>query len=151
MQSLASQIESFIQGAGFAAICIAPEPGVPPFAYTVGLTETYGCPELLIFGVGDKVAMSIFHAVVARVKGGERLMDGTVLEKVLNVPCVIKAVSEEVGYRYALNVSSKYKGSDKSPAFQQIVYPDEAGLFPWESRYSENMRRIQADAWKSAH
>jgi hypothetical protein len=30
MQSLASQIDGLIHSAGFAVICIAPEPSVPP-------------------------------------------------------------------------------------------------------------------------
>lgn len=151
MQSLASQIDGLIHSAGFAVICIAPEPGVPPFAYTVGLTETHGSPELLIFGVRDQVAMPIFHAVVAKLNAGERFRDGQVLQQVLSVPCVIKAVSEETGYQYALNVLLKYKNSAMTVAFQQIVYPDAAGVFPWEGNYSEMMRAIQIEAWKTAH
>lgn len=151
MQSLDTQIDGLIKRAGFAVICIGPESGVPPFAYSVGLTETYGSPELLIFGVGDKVAIPVFHAVVDRIKGGERFPNGAVLEKVLNVPCVIKAVSDSIARKYALNVLKRYEGAATSPTFQQIVYPDQAGVLPWEAGYSEKMRQIQTELWTSTH
>jgi hypothetical protein len=95
--------------------------------------------------------MPIFHTLVARLKAGERFMDGQVLQQVLSVPCVIKAVSEKTGYQYALNVLLKYKNSAMPVAFQQIVYPDAVGVFPWEEHYSETMRVIQIEAWKTAH
>lgn len=151
MQSLNSQVDGLIKRAGFAVICIGPEPGVPPFAYSVGLTETYGSPELLIVGVGDQVAIPVFHAVVDKIKRGEKLVDGDVLEQVLNVPCVVKAISEDTASKYALNVLSRYKDSSTPPAFQQIVYPDEAGIFPWERGYSEKIKRIQTELWTSTH
>lgn len=151
MKSLESQIDEFINSTGFATICIGAERDSPPFAYTVGLTETYDCPEFLIFGVGDQVAVPVFQAIVSRIKKGERFVDGNVLEQILNVPCVVKAVNDEVGLKYALNVSARYVGSGRSPAFQQIVYPDEAGRFPWVDGYSVNMRRIQKEVWTSVH
>lgn len=151
MQPVVSKIDAIIQRIGFAIIYIGPEPDVPPYAYTVGLTETYGCPELLIFGVNDRVALPVFNSVIDRIKAGERFTDGTILEEVLNFPCAIRAVGATTAGEYALNAISRYESASISPSFQQIVYPDEAGLLPWDNGYSEQMRRIQAEPWRSTH
>lgn len=145
------KIDSLIKSDGFAFICIGADMETPPFAYTVGLTETYGCPELLIFGVGDHVANVVFHAVVKRIRAGDAFKDGDVLVKVLNLPCTIRQVSGEAAHPYALNVFSRYECSPQTPAFQQIVYPDKTSVFPWEAGYDESLRKIQRELWTSLH
>jgi len=151
MESLFSKIDSLIQRAGFAVICVSAEPGKPPFSYTVGLTETFECAELMIFGVGQEAAMPAIHTIVDRIRGGKRFTDGDMLEQVFNFPCSVKAVSSEAALEYALNVAARYEGNIQGPTFLQIVYPDQAGAFPWEISYSESMRPIQLELWRSLH
>jgi len=146
-ESFHRKIDSLIRSAGFAFICVGPEEGSPGFAYTIGLTETYGCSELLIFGVGQQIADVVFHAVANRIKEGARFKDGDVLVEALNLPCTVKAVSREAVHLYALNVWSRYEGAPQMPTFQQIVYPDRNGVFPWEAGYEESMRQIQTELW----
>lgn len=146
-ESFFEKIDSLIRSDGFAFICIGPDVDAPPYAYTVGLTETYGCPELLIFGVGQEIANVVFHAVVDRIKSGTRFSDGDVLVEVLNLPCSIKVVPGEAALPFALNVATRYENSAQSPTFQQIVYPDRAGAFPWEASYDKGMRRVQTELW----
>jgi hypothetical protein len=145
------QIDSLIKSDGFAFICIGGDTVSPRVAYTVGLTETYGCPELMIFGVGHEVANVVFHAVVSKIRAGGNLKDGDVLVNVLNLPCTIRHVTGEAASPYALNVIRRYEGSAQKPAFQQIVYPDQANVLPWEPGYDERLRRIQRELWTSLH
>jgi hypothetical protein len=142
------KIDSFIRSDGFAFIYISPEAHAPSFSYTVGLTETYGCAELMIFGVGEKIANVVFRTVVEKIKGGARFKDGDVLVDVLNLPCAIKQVLGEAARPFALNVVSRYEEADYSPTFQQIIYPDKAGVFPWQTGYDESMRKIQRELWR---
>ena len=148
-ESLAGKIDGLIRSAGFAYICVSQEGRTPPFAYTIGLTETYGCPELLIFGVGQQVANAVFHGMVEKMKTGARFADGDVVTQVLNVPCAIKAVSGEAAHPFVLNVTSRYNGGAHSLAFQQVVYPDQAGLYPWEIGYAASMRQVQTELWSA--
>lgn len=145
------QIDSLIRSEGFAFICIGADETVPPYAYTVGITETYGCPELLIFGVGEQIANVVFHAVVDKIKNGSRFVDGALLIDVLNLPCAIRAISDEVARPFALNVFARYESTPGKPSFQQVVYPDRASVFPWEQGYDEGMRPVQPELWSSAH
>lgn len=148
---LFQKIDTIIQRAGFAFLSIGQDGSTPPFAYTVGITETYGCPELIIFGVGQNVADAVFNGVVGKIKNGEHFDDGDVIVELLNMPVAIKAVSNEIATPFALNVASRYKGTKYLPTFQQIVYPDQSGAFPWEAEYDEGMRRIQSELWTVTH
>lgn len=144
------KIDSLIRTEGFAFLCIEQDVDAPPYAYTVGLTETYGCPELLIFGVGQQTAGVVFQVVVDKIKAGARLSNGDVLVDALNVPCTIKAVSAEAALPFALNVASRYEGKGQVPTFQQVVYPDKAGVLPWEPGYDRNMKKIQTELWTAS-
>lgn len=147
---LFQKIDAIIKRAGFAFLSIGQDGDTPPFSYTVGITETYKSPELIIFGVGQNVADAVFNGLVQRVENGERFNEGDVVIELLNMPVAIKAVASEIARPFTLNVASRYKGSKHSPTFQQIVYPDQAGNFPWESGYNEEMRRIQSELWTAS-
>jgi hypothetical protein len=141
------KIDGIIKKAGFAFLSIGQDGNTPPFAYTVGITETYGCSELIIFGVGQNVADAVFNGLVEKIKSGKRFNDGDIVSELLNMPVAIKSLSKEVARPFFLNVSSRYKGTKHTPTFQQMVYPDRAGKFPWETGYDEGMRPIQLELW----
>lgn len=147
--SFFKKIDKLVRTEGFAFLCIGPDVDAPPYAYTVGLTETYGCPELLIFGVGQQTAGPVFHTVVDKIKAGARFSNGDVLHDVLSVPCAIKAVSSAAAQPFALNVASRYKDTDQVPTYQQLVYPDASGIFPWEAGYDKGLKRVQTELWET--
>lgn len=146
-KELSGKIDGIIQKAGFAFLSIGTDGKTPPFSYTVGMTETYGCPELIIFGVGQNVADAVFNGMAGKIKSGERFSDGDLVHELLNVPVAVKSVSSEIAKPFALNVVSRYKGTKHAPAFQQIVYPDQSGKYPWENGYDDGRRRIQSELW----
>lgn len=146
-ESFFENIDSLILSEKGEFLCVGQDVDAPPYPYTFGLTETYGCPELLIFGVGQQTANAVFHALVDKIEAGARFLDGDVLLEVLTVPCSIKAVSAEVALPFALNVASHYEDTEQVPTFQQIVYPDRADLFPWDLGYDKGMKRIQTELW----
>jgi hypothetical protein len=148
---LFQKIDTIIKQAGFAFLSIGQDGDTPSFAYTVGITESYGCPELIIFGVGHNVADAVFNGLVKKIVNGERFIDGDVVIEILNMPVTVKAVSKEIASPFALNVASRYKGTKYTPTFQQIVYPDQSGKSPWEPGYDEGMRRIQSELWSVPH
>ena len=141
------KIDAIIKREGFAFLSIGQDGDTPPFSYTVGITETYERPELIIFGVSQSVANAVFNGFVAKIKNSECFNDGDIVVELLNMPVAIKAVSKEIAMPFALNVGSRYRGSRHVPSFQQIVYPDQSGKFPWEPGYDEGMGQIQLELW----
>lgn len=108
-ESFFEKIDSLIRSERFAFLCIGQALAAPPYAYRVGLTETYGCPKPLIFGVGQQTAHAVFHTVVNKIKAGARFSDGDLLLEVPTVPRSIKAVFAEAALPFALNVASRYE------------------------------------------
>jgi hypothetical protein len=149
--SFFKKIDGLIRNAGYASIFVKRDAYGPSCAYTVGLTETYGCAELLIFGVNEEVANYVFHSAINRIKGGVRFADGDLLVDVLTIPCVIREISSAAACPFALNVQDRYEGTAHAALFQQIVYPDEASIFPWEPGYNERMRKVQTELWPPAN
>lgn len=145
------KIDSIIKKAGFAFLTVGQDGDTPSFSYTVGITETYGRPEMIVFGVGQNVADAVFNGVVEKIANGECFNDGDMVVQVLNMPVTIKTVSNEIAVPFALNVPSRYKGTKHLPTFQQVVYPDQSGKFPWESGYDAGMRKIQWELWAVLH
>src|SRR3546814_18045840 len=47
-----------------------------PWTYTIGLTERFGHPELVLAGIDISLAMNILNALADRVAGGEQLRPG---------------------------------------------------------------------------
>lgn len=50
--------------------------GVRPWVYSVGLTERFGHPELVMAGVPIDAAMAVINALGRRIAAGEDLIDG---------------------------------------------------------------------------
>ena len=105
-----------------------PEDPGPSFAYTVGLSGK-GLPELAIYGLHAQIAHSLLNEVARRmVESGSALQNGERIEGVLadDVPLVAVAMTDATD----LNLVRELYGA--VAAAVQVVWPDGAGVLPWE-------------------
>jgi hypothetical protein len=105
-----------------------PEDPGPLFAYTVGLSGK-GLPEVAIYGLHTQIAHSLLNEVARRmVESGTALQNGDRIEGVLvdDVPLVAVAMTDSTG----LNLVRECYGA--VAAAVQVVWPDHAGVLPWE-------------------
>ncbi len=105
-----------------------PEDPGPSFAYTVGLSGK-GLPELAIYGLQAQIAHSVLNEVARRmVESGSALQSGERIEGVLadDVPLVAVAMTDATD----LNLVRELYGA--VAAAVQVVWPDGAGVLPWE-------------------
>jgi hypothetical protein len=105
-----------------------PEDPGPSFAYTVGLSGK-GLPELAIYGLHTQIAHSLANEVARRmVESGTALQTGDRIEGVLvdDVPLVAVAMTDTTD----LNLVREVYGA--GAAAVQLVWPDGAGVLPWE-------------------
>jgi hypothetical protein len=113
-----------------------------PFAYSVGLTESYGKPELIIICNMDPIILArIVHNLAEKIKEGSTLfdVDGTI-ENAITYNINDEEVLGSVGCR---TVKEKYKttlmcqcckkyGNASSFSAKQIIVGDLNGKLPWE-------------------
>lgn len=115
----------------------------PPFAYSTGIFNTTGKPELIVVGVHLSTAAKIINKYGDRIKDDLASYDancfyGDLLEgfKVLMIEAGAQAKTE-----YTLSCKWLYKGVDFP--LLQCVWESEDHLWPWEAGASEGLRRDQ--------
>jgi len=107
----------------------------PGFAYSIGLTKSYGQPELLCFGLPAEVMHSMINGIRDRMAGGEVFSDAQRVSGLIQgYDCQLKKVQAS-RYREFLGYALWFHESDKFDVLQ-IVWPDKAHRFPWDDGYA---------------
>ena len=109
--------------------------GQPCFSYTIGLTQKYQSPEIVIFGLARERAHAIL-AVCADLlaEGGEILIDHPDDRVLQGGYKVVFRMVERRNHSEYLGTAVRYYESE---AFDSVVLflPDSSGRFPWEQGY----------------
>jgi len=117
----------------------------PPFAYSLGAYESYGVPELILFGLDGGVAADIINDVMSDIKEGRRFGCGIPEYGLLNgdVPLVFLEASPAKALRYATNADWYY---ERAPfPIRQVFWPAKNGCFPWDADCPTGVKDDQPD------
>lgn len=137
-RKLISDVKKF----GWSCVGIAPEGKSGPFAFTVGLEQTYGHPELAIFGLSREVAHHIFANAVHLIKKGRKFAAGTTTGELLErFDCEMVEVPKAAYREYFGFANWFYEGDGYRMA--QIAWPDKGGLFPWQPGVNPHVHAMQ--------
>ena len=116
----------------------------PGFSFTTGFWVNAGHPELMIFSMKDSIAHDIFWDLFREVKAGHALPIGQRTDRAFgNHPAYAFPVARK-HYRDFLGWSCWFYGGDEFPCLQ-IVWPDRAGIFPWEPGFDAEFEKSQPD------
>ncbi|MDC7694430.1 DUF4262 domain-containing protein [Asticcacaulis sp. DXS10W] len=132
----------------FCVSVFDPEDESATFSYSVGFTETLGCPEFIIFGLNSGLMHSMLWEVFRQIRGGKMPADNEKWSNVLTgYECVSRTVHPTNIIRDYLNSAMWFWGDPNErgplPAFQ-LVWPGvETRLFPWDKGCSEIVRKAQ--------
>lgn len=114
----------------------------PSFAYSIGLFETYKQPEIICFGLSDKLGHEIINDVADLIKSGETIQTYTNYDNIFRdsraefLPVDNRNTNDYFGS--ALN----YYNKTRFPAIQ-LVWTDTNGKFPWEKNFEERFLHLQ--------
>jgi len=103
-----------------------------PVSYTVGLTER-DLPELGIVGLNHHTAQSFLNTLGARATKGGELRHGTRITDLANADMIL--VEGPATGNIQPSVALTFYGPERVK-FQQCVWPDPHGSFPWEPGYT---------------
>ena len=113
-----------------------------PFTYTIGLFQSYGHPELLIYGLPGEVAHSVLTIAANAAAAGKPLSMAKPTEELLEgYSCVFVSVPR-AEYAEHVGFARWYYEGDDFPV-EQVVWPSKAGLFPWHPNASAAFRAKQ--------
>jgi len=113
----------------------------PPFAYTVGLTKSFGHPELIVVGQKPALMKFMLNECAERVKSGARLKAGTRLDGVIEgFEVEVRAVEPQL-LRF-LGYARWFYGGTHFQALQ-VVWPDFEGRFPGDPTVEDRATQRQ--------
>ncbi|MBW9092869.1 DUF4262 domain-containing protein [Microbacterium jejuense] len=105
-----------------------------PFSYTIGLFGL-GHPELLVFGLDPRTSGLLLNDVAARVRAGDDLVAGQLLEFAgWGHRVTVEEVPNPGEIVFAANRYYQRPAEASVPVYQ-LTYDDRGGLFPWDDGY----------------
>ena len=113
-----------------------------PFTYTIGFFESYGYPELLIYGLPGEVAHSVLTIAAKAAASGKPLNLGEPTEELLEGYACVFVPVPRAEYAEHVGFARWYYEGDDFPV-QQIVWPSKDGLFPWHPKAPPAFRAKQ--------
>jgi hypothetical protein len=128
--------EANIDKYGLQVIMVGGTDYSPSFAYSIGLFETYKHPEIICFGLPDKLGHEIINDVADLIKTGEAIKTYRHYSNIFK-DSVAQFIPVDAGnidhyFRAALN----FYGATKFPAYQ-LVWTDRNNKLPWEENFEQ--------------
>jgi hypothetical protein len=120
---------SKIKKGGWGVIACPEEKDSPPFAFTIGLFEKFGHPEIILFGMDSRESAKALNFMGARIQDGEVFKALQAYNDVLTSQCMFAPV--DVQQDYWLGYARWYYKKD-FPAIQ-CVWADTNGRWPWNT------------------
>jgi hypothetical protein len=109
------------------------------FAYSVGLYDTLGFPELITVGLRTDIAHSSLARAVDLMKQGKNLQSGPIRDLVGEVEVIFRPVSKAWYEKTMYRADWYYKKADVLAL--QLIYPDLENRFQWEAGFIEYFRQ----------
>ncbi len=122
---------------------------VPPWAFTIGLGDTFGHPEVLAAGM----QLAQLHAVLNRVgdllRAGNRFEPGQQVHNILEgFACAFRAVAPCWHQPFAGNAAWHHR--DSGLELLQCFWPDPEGRFPWDEGFPADLLPLQPLLYEEA-
>ena len=123
---------------------IAEEKLGPGFAYSFGLFEEFGHPEVIVYGLVGETMHRLINVVGRQVRDGAKYAAGDQTPDLLHgYTCAFKIVNP-LQYRKTCTWTVWFYENDSFPVLQ-LFWPDKRNKFPWEPGFDERLRSRQPD------
>jgi len=142
MSGTAARIQASIEAHDWHVIKVPEDEEGPGFAYSVGLQETFGHPEVIVFGLPLDVMHGIVNTVGEEVRRGRRFSDGGASDEVLDgQPVCFLSVAASRHAEFLGQAVDYYGGAEFSAL--QCYWPDPGGAFPWQVGFDVSYAVLQ--------
>ena len=116
----------------------------PAHAFSIGLHESLGHPEVVATGPDLDVLHRLVNAVGEDVRAGRRFEADRAYPGIVHgLDCRFRAV-HPANYRDFLGYAGWYYGGARFPALQ-CLWPDPEGRWPWDPGFPATLARQQPD------
>ena len=115
----------------------------PEWAFSIGLFQSFGHPEVIVFGLPFKRWMDVVTVIGQQVQDGSRYDLERLYTDILNDPykCAFREVDPRHYGEYVGSALWFYE-DDPFPLLQ-CFWPDKENRLPWDSGCNEYVRSVQ--------
>lgn len=138
------------QGWALDAVPARPDldPPLPRYAYTIGVEDRFGFPELCVVGLSPVACTGLFTLVTDALDGGTQLPVGAAFVGLLDddQPCALLPVDAAGSVSLFPSLAEHHRlAGEAEDAFQmvQLTWPDGNGALPWEEAFSPDLAPVQ--------
>lgn len=119
-----------------------PEEREPPFSYSIGIARTTSAPEVIVVGLKPELSHWLVNEYNRRAKAGQALVPGVLYLGFLEGFAVrFGPVARAHRKTYMRSACWLHEGSDFEAL--QLIWPDTAGIWPWDPQADEGFRALQ--------
>jgi len=112
---------------------------MPAFAYTIGLYEKFGHPEIICFGLSTELLSSILNQACSLIREGKKLTTGVLYPGFILRYEVQLLEVDKAFYPDYMGYGMWYYDGQDFPALQ-LVWPDMDQEFPWEENFNPDYK-----------
>lgn len=116
------------------------------WTYTVGSALVEGDPEVVVYGLPSNIGGAVLNDLIAKHRDGTRRLvaNGRYDDVLVGFPVVLVEVTDTEVIDTDLATAKRVIGPllGTRPTVLQLVWPDDAGLFPWDQGYDEKFRVV---------
>ena|ERR1043165_1981952 len=127
---------------GCTVMHVMEEDELPPFAYSIGVTQQTGAPEVIVIGLKQAIAHFVVNEYNLRVRSGERFERGSTYSGFLEGFDILFEDVPVGQYEEYLGQAISFYGGVIFKVLQ-IVYPSTQGIWPWATEAPESFKAKQ--------
>jgi len=119
---------------GWSVTNIREQDGAPGWAFTIGLFENFGHPEVVIFGMDPQVRHSILNFIGKNVREGNPFAAGREHDWVLEGHSCWSRDVQNLWYKDLFGWAIWFYGDTEFPVVQ-CLWPAKDGTYPWQAYF----------------
>lgn len=112
---------------------------LPSFAYSIGLYEKFGHPEICCFGLQVNLMRDLINHAVAEIKQDKSFLPDNIYAGFINGYDVAFVKVEKEYYPSYFGYGTEYYGNSDFPMIQ-LVWPDKDANFPWGEGFNPDWK-----------
>ena len=134
---------------GWHIVGVQGDQSCPDYSFSVGIYFTLNQPEIVVMGLPHKVAQDTINRIGSLMGAGSRFVADQRYDNILDgFDAILRPVSLERYHDYLGYGNWFYRSLPNRFPSLQLVWPDKAGLFPWERGCDERCSALQHELWK---
>lgn len=134
-----------IKNFGWHAVYVFADEDNPPFLYTIGLEETFGHSELIIFGLTVEQSHAVVVPYIEKlIREDKKKIEPYSVDKTMNsAPVYFAPVEEKYISKYFGMAINHYSLFGRDFEAMQMIWPDTKNNFPFDEDFEDKFKGYQ--------